>query len=271
MRRLLLLLCLAACATPVHADLKAITKSVIDRHVSISTQYVQGHNIRWEDSAESGAAHHSRATIWNVDHRSQYSLDLTAKEYVDSQGPDFLLTLATWIRRSPQFRDSGKTVNVYLETVDTGERREMFGHTARHLITRERRVAEAGACSGSSEIEKDGWYITFSQPTVSYEASFQLVDTHLCWDRIVIHGTKVRKGFAVLETTTEKSAESSPEWSRTSEVIELSEKPLDKNLFKPPKNFKRVDHLPGDHPMSWRERLGFEWQQLEQAVDSWFD
>lgn len=108
-----------------------------------------------------------------------------------------------WIRRPHRFRDSGKTVNVYLDTVDTGERREEFGHTARHLITRERRIAQAGACSGNSGVDKDGWYI--SQPTVSYEASLQAIDAHPCRDRIVVHGTKIRKGFLVLETTTEKS------------------------------------------------------------------
>jgi hypothetical protein len=274
-RRLLLLFCLAACATPVHAGLKTVTRLTFDQHASISTQYVQGRNIRWEESAEFGAGHHSIATIWNADHRSQYSLDLTAKEYVDSQRPDFLLTLATWIRHPPHFRDSGKTVNVYLETVNTGEQREIFGHTARHLITRERRIAEVGACSGNSEVDKDGWYITLSGPTVSYEASLQYIDVHPCRDRVVMHGTKLRKGFLVLETTTEKSPGqfgSSPElWSTSREVIELSEQPLDNNLFQPPRDFKRVDHLPGDRPMSWRERLGFEWQQLEQSVYSWFE
>lgn len=180
-----------------------------------------------------------------------------------------------WIRRPPRVRDSGKIVNLYVETVDTGERRHVFGHTAQHLLTRERRVAQAGACSGNSEVDTDGWYITLQRPTPHHEAFLLAFGGDPCRDKIVVHGAKVAKGFAVLETVTDRPpapAGSLPHlWSRTREVIDFSEEPLNRNVFEPPQDFKRVDSLPGDPRMSWTERLGFEWQQLEQSVDSWFD
>ena len=55
--------------------------------------------------------------------------------------------------------DSGGTLKIWIENIDTGERKEIFGHTARHIITREKRIAGPGACSKPSLSETDGWYI----------------------------------------------------------------------------------------------------------------
>ncbi len=275
MRWLLFLLCLVSFLLPARADQKTVTKLTIEGRESISTHYVQGRNMRWEGSQASDALGHRKATIFNFDRRSQYVLDVEAKEYVESRGPDFLSTLAMWIRRPPRVRDSGKIVDLHVETVDTGERRQIFGHTARHLLTRERHVAQAGACSGNSEVDTDGWYVSLQRGTPRYEASLEALDGHPCGDKIVVHGTKVAKGFPILETSTDKFAASAgspaPLWSTTREVIEVSEEPLDQKLFEPPRDFKRVDSLPGGPRMSWTERLDFEWNQLEHSLGSWFD
>jgi hypothetical protein len=275
MRCLVLLSCLLATLLPARAGLKIVTKFTVEGHETVSTQYMQGRNMRSEGSELARVATRRTATIFNFDHRSQYVLDLNAKEYIESLGPDFLSTLAMWIRRSPRARDSGKTVDVYYETVDTGERRQKFGHMARHLVTRERRVAQPGACSGNSEVETDGWYITLSWHATSYEAYLQAVDGYPCRDKTVAHGVKITKGFPVVETVTEKSpgpaGSTAHLWSTTREIVNLSQEPLDRNLFEPPHDFKHVDSLPGDRGMSWTERLDFEWRQLEQSVESWFD
>src|SRR5579872_1896898 len=147
---------MAAVALPARADFKIVSKTTVDGRTSVTTQYRQGQSFRWENRR----VNRNVGTIFHGG--SYYLLDLQAKRYVESSRIDPVLTLATWLRRPPRVRDSGKTVNVYLETVDTGERRQMFGYTARHLITRERQVAEQGACFGGSETEKDGWYIPYA-------------------------------------------------------------------------------------------------------------
>jgi hypothetical protein len=51
------------------------------------------------------------------------------------------------------------TVLVETETVDTGERKEVFGHTARHVVTTRRVVPLPGAKRGADTTVTDGWYI----------------------------------------------------------------------------------------------------------------
>src|SRR5437667_5814588 len=105
MRCPLLVLCLASSIVPARADLKILTKFTVEGRESISTQYVQGRNRRWEGSEIAGVLNHRTASIFNFDRKSQYVVDLEAKEYIESRGPDFLSTLAMWIRRPPRVRD----------------------------------------------------------------------------------------------------------------------------------------------------------------------
>jgi hypothetical protein len=51
------------------------------------------------------------------------------------------------------------TVLVETETVDTGERKELFGQTARHVVTTRRIIPLAGAKRGAGTTVTDGWYI----------------------------------------------------------------------------------------------------------------
>ena len=51
------------------------------------------------------------------------------------------------------------TVLVETETVDTGERRELFGRPARHVITTKRVIPLTGSRRLPSETVADGWYI----------------------------------------------------------------------------------------------------------------
>src|SRR5260370_8174239 len=85
-----------------------------------------------------------------------YVRDLQAHKYVmyetDSQGS------AMGVRPRPVTYSDG-ILQIWIDTVDTGERQGMFGHTARHIITHEKRVATPGACSRSSESKTAGWYI----------------------------------------------------------------------------------------------------------------
>ena len=53
-------------------------------------------------------------------------------------------------------KKSGKTRHCHIETIDTGERREMFGYIARHVVTRSRQTRDSEFLS---EFQMDGWYI----------------------------------------------------------------------------------------------------------------
>src|SRR5687768_6036713 len=55
----------------------------------------------------------------------------------------------------------GGAVNVTNTITDTGERKEMFGFTARHIKTSIVRKASPDACEKDMKLETDGWYIDF--------------------------------------------------------------------------------------------------------------
>jgi hypothetical protein len=232
------------------ADSKIVSRQTVGQYENTSTYYRQGRSIRWDIE--------DRAQIVNGDERRMYILDLRHRTWLEQQPrAGALLVLASWIQRPPRVRESGKTVDVWYETTDTGERREMFGRTASHLITRERRVAEAGACGRSSEIETDGWYI----PPASRQrdSAYMLSSNSECRDNVVTHGTRPVNGVALLETVNDGT------FQRTTEVTEYSEQPLDRAVFAPPPDFRHVDSNE-----TWVQRVESDWQQVERAFESWF-
>jgi hypothetical protein len=185
--------------------------------------------------------------------------------------------------------DSGGTLQIWIENIDTGERKEIFGHVARHIITREKRVAGPGACSKPSASETDGWYIDSSLlpewrqqkknnlgVVVASEVSAGATDK--CFnkmDKIEVHRSGVETGFPVKVTTTLRSEITqadgvqrmlSSTWG--SEVVELKEGPLELSLFEVPSDFHRVDML-----RSWavpppRQLSGWEW--FKEKVQEFF-
>jgi hypothetical protein len=198
-------------------------------------------------------------------------LDPASRQYVEWSAAERspLLTMAQRITRPPH--DSGKTVNVYYDVTDTKERKQFFGMTARHILIQERYVADQGACQGSYQTSKDGWYIfpvdaSLAKAVDSLRASegkIVMSSSPECRDTVVKHGDLASLGLPVVESS----------GSMTRETLELSTAPLDRNLFEPPVGFKKVNQLPGTHgwPITESERLRFEWTQLELAVKSWFD
>jgi hypothetical protein len=215
-------------------------------------------------------------------------LDLQAREYIametDSQG------VALGAMRQPVTYSAG-TLQIWIESTDTGERQTMFGHTARHIITREKRIPTPGACNRSSESETDGWYI---DETVMPEwrrarkpGSGVVVATVMAvnagsncigkQDHIDVHRAGVDPGFPLKTTTIMKSEV--PEldggtrlvtstWG--SEVMDLHEGALEASLFEVPRDFRRVDAL-----KSWdvaapprHQPSGWEW--LKEKLAQWF-
>ncbi len=208
--------------------------------------------------------------IWNEERQTIYQLDPPAHEYVEPLVNDWVAQLA-WRIAHPHIHNSGKTVNIYYETTDTGERRQILGQTAKRMIYRERHVAPPGACDASSEKEVDGWYITFPErdpgglPEIAKKHAFRHYDpaeVYLCRDIVVKHGDPNPPGFLVLHKEDQHR--------HIFEVVALSASPLSKSLFEPPSNYKKVDHLKSGFERTWTVRLSWEWEQLVGSVSTWF-
>jgi hypothetical protein len=248
-------------AATLAADTHQVTKTSYPGGEAIATQDFQGNNFRVLDK------NGSRSMVMIRNQQGFFELDLQARQYVQlrPQSEDFILFLAQWIARPPRIHESGKTVNIFYEVVDTGDRRRFFGHAARRLRVIERHVAERGACDQTYRTEKAGWYIPRDESRGPQKGSvrlihFGLLRSTVCHDKIVIHGDPEPPGIAVLET----------DGPMTRQVLEYSDSPLDKSLFQVPGSFKKVDALPGQRPTSWLERTDQELTQLQRAFESWF-
>jgi len=263
-------------------DLKLTVRHTFGEYTSTSTEYFSGQNSRAETQLYSGKTlghHRAIVRLRGPDKIQVYDLDLDSQEFASYQTN---LNGATAHPKAVKARPSGKTFIIESETVDTGERKEIFGQTARHLITREKRIGGPENCyGGNSEYKMDGWYIDYDVlPFWRRQREAGLVTTNLpllhgdgfCYDKLVVHRTGPPIGFAMRLKTTSKSEFQQPDktWRTYTggselEIVEFSRAPLDPALFQVPADFRKVDKI--IDPTQWQEMS--YWQRIKETLYSW--
>jgi len=286
-RRVALILCgicglLALSRSSLASDLKFVTtmhSGAADGPSNTTVHYYQGSRRRTEfrNSVGEGASPgkeltykfgHRRAMIQQCDAHRSIMLDLDAHEYTSTELDDSGVPTTLVPRKvTPPDSSDRPTEQIFTDSVDTGERKEMFGYTARHIVTKEQRVSSEGNDhSGSSET--DGWYIDLDIPTDSCSTlahrahesgrggtafavlsggSSAVVGGTI--PKLEVHHTGVRDlGFPVKLTHVSHFAlgsnNSSPkEFTNTLEVTEISDSPLDPALFEVPEGYTLVERL----------------------------
>jgi hypothetical protein len=145
--------------------------------------------------------------------------------------------------------------------VDTGERKELFGHVARHVITTAKQIPLEGSHTQAQETVRDGWYIDVDR-TISCEpklpartvsgfvmAGAVVGGKEMMMERPEFVNIGAREtGIPVKETRTTTS-EAAPATGvrrysdsiNESEVTQFTEGPLDPALFEVPPGFKHVE------------------------------
>jgi hypothetical protein len=267
-------------------DLKITTRYSSLGSEFTTTTYYSGENSRSEAQMFSGNMKgHRRALIQKRDAESIqiYDLDLDAHEYVSRQTN--LMGIAPGAK-SIVLKPSGKTYVIKTDVVDTGERKEMFGHIARHLITREKTIGGPENCyGGNSETEIDGWYIDYDvmpvsqrpKPGVSAYMVFhsgRMGSPH-CSDKVESHRTGPPLGFPFKETTSWPSKDlqagdtsRQKSYSSTREVVEFLEAPLDPALFQVPADFKKVKEI--IDPTQQRMQAMTYWERFKAELWDFF-
>jgi len=279
---LLVFLISLAFPAPTVNGVKIVTRQVaVGGFADIRTEYVTADRLRseWQVTPERmGPIYPMASIVQEGDRERVFVLDLQAKEFVSYETDSRGTPLGA---KSKQVSDSGGVLQIWIDHVDTGERKEILGYVARHIITREKRIASPKACSGSSESQTDGWYVDTSimpewrQPKKSamgvVVASVVAVDgRNDCqnkMDKIEVHQTGAEVGFPVKSMTTLKSEvrerDGTPRMMASlwgSEVVELREGPLDPSLFDVPPDFRRVESLKNWSTATPRRQLtGWEW------------
>ncbi|HEX2269595.1 MAG TPA: hypothetical protein VHH35_08675 [Pyrinomonadaceae bacterium] len=142
----------------------------------------------------------------------------------------------------PQTQPRGGLVNITNTITDTGERKEMFGFTARRIKTSMVKTASPEACDKDQKLETDGWYIDF-QYAFECPSQVQKQPTPVipqqpgCKDEIRTKTIGAAKlGFPLHVTTTIYQPDGRTS-TMTQEVLELSRETLSASLFDLPEGY----------------------------------
>jgi hypothetical protein len=138
----------------------------------------------------------------------------------------------------------GGVVTYVTNITDTGERKEMFGFTARHVKTSVSIKSSPDACNPVDQrMETDGWYID-----LTFNFNCDLGPARVvsrppavsggCRDQYNFRQEGTGKtGYPLIETTTMYGPEGKVVFTSTKEVLELSREPLDAALFDVPQGY----------------------------------
>jgi len=136
------------------------------------------------------------------------------------------------------------TLRVQTETVDTGERKEMFGRPARHVITTQRRISLVASPREAHQTVTDGWYIDLDtrltcEPWAESGHGVAFVYIHGDPPPIPVFENigKPEHGYAVQLRTIDGGS------IMEMDVTELSPAALDPSLFEVPAGFRRVEMI----------------------------
>lgn len=162
----------------------------------------------------------------------------------------------------------GGVVTMTLNTVDTGERKEMFGFTARHMRQTMMSESSPDACNPNNmKIEKDGWYINLEYGlncgSDRPPQAPNRMPTGGCRDTYRSKHTGVTNlGYPLIETTKMYGPDGQTvTFTMTKEVIELSRQPLDAALFEVPAGYTQVNSSQEMYSMSMADAMAMGRQQ----------
>ncbi|HEX8069565.1 MAG TPA: hypothetical protein VF546_06420 [Pyrinomonadaceae bacterium] len=237
-------LLLLSVAPAARADLKVKQKSTFGGQSFESTVLIKGARQRSESQAGAG-----QVSIMQCDLRRTLMLNEQTRRYFVYRDADAApgATDATAAAHTAAPARRGGTVTYTTNITDTGERRQMFGLTARHLKTKLTVEPSADACDQNPlRLETDGWYTDaeFGLNCPS-ELSAQMprppVAAGGCQDRVVTKQTGTgRLGYPLQVTTTIYGPDGSVTSTSSTEVVELSRAPLAAALFDVPAGYTEV-------------------------------
>jgi hypothetical protein len=236
--------CLTLTSAIASADTKIKSRQTTGGQTYENTSYIKGKRQRSETN------NGQMVVIQQCDLRRNIQIMPQAKIYMIQpyDEPSAAGTTTNNAATSqPSTTKKGGVVTSTITTKDTGERKQMFGYTARHIITNMEMRSSPDACSTvDTKMEIDGWYIdaAFALDCDSNRA-YTAYRPHAgggCHDRYETKqiGT-AKKGYPVWEKTTMFGPNGAESFSTTNEVVEFSQATLDPSLFDVPEGYRQVD------------------------------
>jgi hypothetical protein len=234
--------CLLTISEIASADTKVKSRQTSGGQTYENTSYIKGKRQRSETN------NGQMIVIQQCDLRRNIQIMPAAKAYMIQPYDEPSTTTATTPSSTsePTAVKKGGLVTSTVTTKDTGERKQMFGYTARHIVTTMEMKSSPDACStNNTKMEIDGWYIdaAFALDCDSSRAytNYTPKVSGGCRDR---YETKTigtaKKGYPVWEKMTMFGPNGTESFSTTNEVIEFSQATLDPSLFDVPEGYREV-------------------------------
>ena len=230
-----------ACSVTAFADVKVRSKQTMSGQSYESTTYIKGKRQRSETVG-------GMVNITQCDLRRGIQLNTNSKTYlVNPFAPTTQTTTKTSALTDKNgVIQTGGRVSTTVTIKDTGERKQMFGYTARHLIITMETLSSPDACNKSDfKMQTDGWYIDAAfaldcDNGAAYQ-NYANNRTGGCQDKYEMKtvGT-AKRGYPVYEKTTMFDESGKESYSMISEVVEFSHTTLDAGLFDVPEGFREV-------------------------------
>lgn len=140
----------------------------------------------------------------------------------------------------------GGTVNWTFSITDTGERRQMFGLTARRLIIKQLAETSKDSCQGMSKMSMtdEGWYVFLIPETASCLIDLPRrkgSETTKCRDKVIMKGVLKYPGMMLEGTSKMIDLLKNDEFISTVKTLELSKATLEMSLFDIPAGYSEVN------------------------------
>ncbi len=213
-----------------------------------STVYVKGARKRTEGGGIMGIGG-DVATVEQCDLKRNVKISDQKKMYSVEpfdDGPETVSQPNQSKIQNPKSKiEKGGTVTYLSNITDTGERKQMFGLTARHVKTSMTMQASPDACMKENmKIETDGWYIDlpeFSCPLLVRPQVPQYnggQSSGGCRDKMIFKTSGGGKlGFPLTETRAMNMGDEGMSFTQTVETLEFSKATLDAALFDIPNGY----------------------------------
>ena len=262
---------------PIAGDFKIVTRMTVAGNSTQSTTMIKGRRERSETTISAGTYSMSTVNITQCDMRRTIQVNDKARRYLITPMDLDDTTSSPAPRTSAGGGTSqrGGLITMLINTVDTGERKEMFGFTARHLKRTMSFQSSPDACSQQQmKMDTDGWYINLEYglncgsmrpPQTNYGAG-----RTSCRDRYEYKITGPQNlGYPLVETTTMYGADGSVTNTITKEVTELSRQTLDASLFEIPAGYTEATSQQDMYPSSsMAETMGMSRPNANQTGES---
>ncbi len=268
------------------------------------TQYFQGDRKRLDYQNTTGGPRRADgsvdmrygphiASITRCDLGKMYELNLDSGEYDAAPYPPQPFTkeqmAASGIKPQGEL-PAAPTLLVEVTTRDTGERKDMLGHAARHVITTRKETPLEGSHSQPKESVTDGWYsdlateISCDWNRLERKRGYAHVAGRLVnanappeLPKFVEVGER-ETGFPLESTTTMRWAYLLPDGTKKeatstfeTKVTVFAEGPLDPALFEIPKGFREVAHIDTSPKLDWQTAWNNAWVRFKARLERLFN